>query len=110
MDIKKIGVIMLGIAIICLIIGAIYLEANTGESIRTRYYYETSEIEHSYDGEQLIVDNMVVENAKDVSIHDGVLEYTVYESGSLTGHVATPMLVIVGMGLGFLILMIIMDD
>jgi len=104
MDIKKIAIIMIGITMVCLIIGAIYLEKDAKDKVKVNYVVGIDDF--SYDGEQLIVDNMVIEGAEDVIVSDNCVQFSVYEGGGAND--LTPLLMIGAIGLGFFIILIIL--
>lgn len=105
MDIKKIGVIMLGIVMVCLVIGAVYIESDIGDGVKVRYVIENDNF--SYDDETLIINNEIIEDAEDVNINENIVEYTV-DSEPETNPI-TPILLICILMISVFMFFIILD-
>jgi len=105
MDIKKITVVMLGIAMVCLIVGAIYLEKDTGDKVKVRYVIDNDDF--SYDGEELIVDNKIIEDAEDIEVYDDGVEYSIYEGGEINS--ITPILLICIIMIGLFMILVVWE-
>ena len=109
MDVKKIAVICLSIVMIAIIFGMMYLETQNDVIIETHYELETDDF--SYDGEELIVHNIIIEDAEDVECYEGILKYTVQDKNGSGGMylelMVFPLIMIPGM---MFFILIFVDD
>ena len=83
MEIKKIIIICTFIVMVCLVLGAVYLESQMDVISETRYEFETEDF--NYDDGVLIVRNQIIEDAEDVNYDDGILKYTVVDKDNSSG-------------------------